>query len=744
MKKVCSLFLTIALIICMLPVYASADEVQLVNISIVHKQGESAAVRKNLAVIKSGEDLLFSGEDLAELGGFDYRIEKGKAYFTRGVKKVRVDLKASYMYPYDDHPGGSRYVFKEAVQQIDGVYYFPGTEILPWLNVTCFLHEDVLNIYTDSVSIWELVPEFTPEDFAFDFTACCKELGVSGKNLKARAYFQNEGISGVFFDMIPTIGEYLDYYELFDDVVQDLTAAEEAMKEFQEDAEDASYWMEIAEDADVVGELPDVFRVTGEVAKVFANNAVGFAFDMARYVKYFYTHNDTVLAALFSMELNSDLYGLPDTASAALVEIRENYSDYYAGIENKMMIAIGETALDGLVDTATGLYKFVVKLMGFAEATSPDWAEGVNRISSYDTIAAYCRRGYEKEINGTWISSVQDIRGLAYMYLYSCEQNWTAMKKYATKQGNLELAAKYEAKAKAAEEWQAKFLETAPAEQNDSHEYGEVTKLAKQEYTDRLREMFAELEYTEESKSISKGYIGYIGRDISEVVNDLGNDYVDEYWDGGHCYTYNDLGICFFFDDTYRFSATQVFSVYAWQDRDYGYGLSAQMTYPELVEAVAMFNTDTIPEPEGYHLYEDTSLPYIYSTQFVLDGLRYFIKWDDDPKANDSFLMSVSIPYTADENQAGDDADKSDDGNDVQLPLTEAEAYDLACTYWGYSEEDPDLYVIVKHNVEESGGLYYVYTLNWMVYSEDGSAGHLSTIDWLYINSETGECSDSL
>ena len=146
MKKVCSLFLTIALIICMLPVYASADEVQLVNISIVHKQGESAAVRKNLAVIKSGEDLLFSGEDLAELGGFDYRIEKGKAYFTRGVKKVRVDLKASHMYPYDNHPGGSRYVFKEAVQQIDGVYYFPGTEILPWLNVTCFLHEDVLNI----------------------------------------------------------------------------------------------------------------------------------------------------------------------------------------------------------------------------------------------------------------------------------------------------------------------------------------------------------------------------------------------------------------------------------------------------------------------------------------------------------------------------------------------------------------------------------------------------------------------
>ena len=682
MKKVCSLFLTIVLIICMLPVYASADEVQLVNISIVHKQGESAAVRKNLAVIKSGEDLLFSGEDLAELGGFDYRIEKGKAYFTRGVKMVRVDLKASHMYPYDDHPGGSRYVFKEAVQQIDGVYYFPGTEILPWLNVTCFLHEDVLNIYTDSVSIWELVPEFTPEDFAFDFTACCKELGVSGKYLKARAYLQDEGISGVVFDMIPFVGEYLDYYDLFEDVIQDLSAADEAVKTFQEGTKNVAYFVELAEDSNVLESMPREWQILGNVAKTLSNNAVQFSFDIARYVKYFYAHNEAILQALDSLRLTSDRTGLPEEAWLAIVQVQTNYSDYYAGVGDKMMVAMGEAALDGLLNTAKDIYMVAVKLLGFAESTSPDWAEGINRISSYDIIGKSSLRGYEEKINGTWISSVQDIRGLAYMYLYSCEQNWTAMKKYATKQGNLELAAKYEAKAKAAEEWQAKFLETAPAEQNDSHEYGEVTKLAKQEYTDRLREMFAQLEYGEEPKSISKGYIAYIGRDISEVVNDLGNDYVDEYWDGGHCYTYNDLGICFFFDDTYRFSATQVFSVYAWQDRDYGYGLSAQMTYPEIVEAVAMFNTDTIPEPEGYHLYEDTSLPYIYSTQFVLDGLQYYFEWDDDPKAKDAVLMSVSIPYTVEEQE-------SQNGNSI----SQEDAYDMACTYWDYSEDDPDLYL---------------------------------------------------
>lgn len=68
---------------------------------------------------------------------------------------------------------------------------------------------------------------------------------------------------------------------------------------------------------------------------------------------------------------------------------------------------------------------------------------------------------------------------------------------------------------------------------------------------------------------------------------------------------------------------------------------------------------------------------------------------------------------------------------------------DRLYAYWDCSEDDTDLYVVEQDSVMNDGVVYYVYSLSWMVYSDDGSPSHLSTIDWLYINSETGECSDS-
>jgi hypothetical protein len=502
MKRFISTLLIITLLFSLLPVCANANESQFVDIGINHKRSNMAGIHKTISVIEAGEELLFSGEDLAMLSGFKYWIEKGSAYFTRGMKMLRVDLSTSKLYPFEDIALVGKIGFAEKVQKIDGVYYFPGSEMLPWLNVTCFMLDGILNVHPDDVSIWEIIPQFAPEEFAFDFTACCKELGENGKYLKARAYLQDEGISGMFFDLVPVIGDYLDYYDLFEDALQDQSAAEEEMNDLLDNAEDVDYWMGIAEDYEVIEDLPDEIRVFGKAAKILANNSVSFIFELGTYVKYFYLHDENILSALFSMELNSNLYGLPDSATTALVGIREHYADYYAGIEHKMMVAIGETALDGLTDTATGLYKVAVTLLGFAEATSPDWAEGINRISSYDVISEYCLSGYKDMIDQTWMSSVRDLRSLAYMYLYACEQNWTAMANYAEKEGKLDLKAKYEANAEAAEEWQRTFMRTTPAEQNDSHEYGEANGGMKQEYTDKLKKMFAAISRSQSADAI--------------------------------------------------------------------------------------------------------------------------------------------------------------------------------------------------------------------------------------------------
>lgn len=487
MKRLIALLLAIILIAGVLPANVSATEQEFVNVQLILNEKP-----KQFKVIGNGSELMFSGQDLAAMGGYEYRIEKRSAYFTRGIKTIRVDLEKNELYPLEGISKLSVIELTEKVIQVDGVYYFPGSEMLPWLNVNCFMHDGQLNIQTDEVSIWELIPEFAPEDFEFDFTACCKELGVNSKYLKARAFFQDEGLTGMFFEMIPYVGDSMDYYDLFEDIIQDQSASEKEMEDLLQNSEDVSYWMELAEDFDVIEDLPDELRLFGVVADVLSNNAISFSFELASYVKHFSMHNENILAALHAMRVDygeSDLR-LPSAAEHALREIEENYTDYYSGIADKMVRAITETTLEGLMGVPSGLYKVAIKLVGFAEATSPDWDEGINRISSYDAIARYCIGTYEGIKEQSWASSIRSTCGLAYMYLYSCEQNWYAMAKYAEKEEKLALVEKYEAMAESAENWQRKFMKAESAAMNDSHEYEVVDGSMKQAYTNKLKKLF--------------------------------------------------------------------------------------------------------------------------------------------------------------------------------------------------------------------------------------------------------------
>lgn len=737
MKRWIALVLVCVFFINLLPFQAAAVEDDFVYISVVHDGREQSC-----KVIKDGAQLLFAGEELASFGGYTYSVDGDNAYFSRGMKTIRVNMARSSLIPYD----GTTYsenqkniTIKTSVRNIDGTYYFPGTQLLPWLSVKCSEEEGKLKITSDEITIWELLEEFNPDDYTFDFAKCCEDLGENSKWVKAWAGMQGFGFDTIL-GWLPSLGgnskEEHYYYDIFEDMLQDQTCSESSLDELMEDTEKFNQWMEWVEILEMEEELPDELRAMGVIFEVIGSAPVQFATELSFYLTTMEQDNQEKLNALKYIVLHGT--GFPQSMDAAAQTIIVEYEDRILGILGKGIDTLTDILKDLMGDFGGDIFEIALKVIDLPEMVSVEVSEEIRRVEFYDTIAKGSAAAYKEErdrLSDAAVSSmgIQNTRSMAYMYLYATEQNWRAMYDYAVHLGKYEFAEEYALRADATEEMAAKFLASTYAQLNDSPKYGDAEAQRKQEYTDRLKEMFAQLEYSEESKSISKGYIGYIGKDISEVVNDLGNDYVDEYWDGGHCYTYNDLGICFFFDDTYRFSATQVFSVYAWQDRDYGYGLSAQMTYPEIVEAVAIFNTDTIPEPEGYHLYDDTSLPYQYSTHFVLDGFQYYFDWDDDPKANDSVFMSVSIPYTVEEQEP-------QNGNS----MSQEDAYDMACAYWDYSEDEPDLYLNEGNSVEYDGTLYYVYSLSWMVYSEDGSPSHLSTIDWLYINSETGKCSDGL
>lgn len=489
MKRIVASLLSMILVICLFPVRTYAAEQEFVEIVIEHNYTD-----KQLSVIEIGENLLFSGEDLASLGYFEYRIEENIAYFTRGIKVLHVDMKKSRLYPYIGNTKVGEIKLTEKVMQIDGVYYFSGAEMLPWLNVTCNETEGKLCITADVLSIWEVVQDFDPDEFSFDLVDCCEELGVNSKYLKAAAYLHGKGISGVFWDVVPVLGTYVEYLELFEDIIQDNSSVDPAVEELLDNSEKVDYWMEIATEIDPDATYPNELQLLRSIASTLT--ALSDGIELAMYFTAICEHNDDVCNALLSMEVNGQKYGLPEEAITALVDVRYDYEDFSAAVGRKVASLGVDVVADKVADKATGMLNIALDLLGLAEITSPDWAEGVNRIDKYNAIASYCKNAYQSTLKTTKtisLSDVRDIRGLAFMYLYACEQNWQTMADYAAEKGQTDLQNKYSSIAASAEEWQGRFLAAAKAAVNDSHEYGDVAGSMKQSYSDSIKKVFGSI-----------------------------------------------------------------------------------------------------------------------------------------------------------------------------------------------------------------------------------------------------------
>lgn len=486
MKRMFIGLLALLLVFNLMNINISAAEIPILDIVVEHN-----GIVKNLSVVESGEDLLFTGTDLAALGGFDYEIIDGNAYFTRGMKKLRVNIKDSELFPFEDISLLQSIEFEEKIQQVEGEYYFSGAEMLPWLNVSCNLIEGRLDVDTDAFSIWEIVPEFNLESVAFDFVDCCQELGVSGKYVKAAAYMRGKGLDGMFWDIIPVLGGYVEYCDLFDDIMLDQSSTRKAFDELIALTGDSSYWMELVADSELKDIYSEEMKLLGKYSKILSATSLGA--ELALYFNAFNQHNENVLNVIYSMEVNAGVYDLPDDATTALVNTRINYTDFYSGLEQKLIMAVAEGTIDKLADKVTGPFSMALEIAELSEITGPDWAEGVNRIDAYKTISEYCLNVYENKKNDTAEEIIQDTRGMAYMYLYACEQNWITMAQYAEKNEKRELSDKYRAMANTAEKWQGKFMNTSMAQENDSH-------ARKEEYKESILRFFKEVELKKDEK----------------------------------------------------------------------------------------------------------------------------------------------------------------------------------------------------------------------------------------------------
>lgn len=505
MKRVIALFLTVALLMSVCPVHILASEDEFVGISIVLN-----GIEKQCRVIESGDELLFSGEDLAVFGGYTYRVDGDNAFFTRGQKTVRVNMARNILIPFDGtaySESNKNITLNTSVREKDGVYYFPGTQLLPWLSVNCSVKNGKLHIITDEVSIWDLVGEFNPEDYAFDFAECCEALGKDSKWVKAGAAFHGFGLETVF-GWLPSFGndsnDEHDYYDIFEEMLQDQTCSQTFVDDMMEDVGKINEWMDWAEAMKVKDELPDDWKAVGMVSDFVGSAPVELSVELGMYLSAMEMDNSEKLNAIKHIVLSGGDF--PDEMRAAAETIYLEYTDYILGILGKGIDVLyealkdltGEASYEAVKkmagELAGDVYEIALAVLDFPEMIEYDCTEGIRRVDCYSAIASESIKEYQEYKSVISDIGIQNTRSTAYLYLYAVEQNWRTMSDYALEKGFLEYAAEYRANADAAQEMASLFLNSAFSQVNDSPEYAAGEPRRKQGYTDKLKAMFANLE----------------------------------------------------------------------------------------------------------------------------------------------------------------------------------------------------------------------------------------------------------
>ena len=129
---------------------------------------------------------------------------------------------------------------------------------------------------------------------------------------------------------------------------------------------------------------------------------------------------------------------------------------------------------------------------------------------------------------------------------------------------------------------------------------------------------------------------------------------------------------------------------------------------------------------------EDTTINLGFETGNLIETWDFSVSYEDKKKI---LLDAYHSAFKAVEKQTH------------EQKISEDDAYQIACKYWDYTPGDVDEETGFDLSVsppslntdENTGKLYYYVMLRWWV--EDPNFPHASTVDWVYIDAETGACS---
>lgn len=427
MKKQLSLLLAAVLLLLMFPCPALAKETedsgpQLRRIYV--QQDELAPY----TVISQEGDLLFSGEDLSDITGFTYAQDGSTAVFTRGAKKVQVDLGKSLVKPMTNLSLGITPIpMESAVTELEGRYYFSGASLLPWLNVTCFVEDGKLFIFRDAVSMWD-TSSTNLRDSMFDFIEACEDMGLS-KNAYAwligTSYIKNQGSKIVYY--ASPYGEYKDYYNVFDKMFQNKEGISNDYFAIAADQKRIKTVYSFLEKCKVDNELPEELQ---SIFKINKNEfeVVSKAVDYLIYYQSFQEDNTEKLAMMQAVKGGFGIYD--QTARDAAKAIYREYTNFMEGITLRTLTdAVEKGVMKNL--PGGGYAKVILGVLDIVSAYSETCEKDIDKIRVYDALSLCALERYNQLKNQGTHAALEEARLNAQLYYYANSQEWKIMAAYA-------------------------------------------------------------------------------------------------------------------------------------------------------------------------------------------------------------------------------------------------------------------------------------------------------------------------
>ncbi len=446
-KRILSCFLIVIFIFSASSSVISAETPQGKNAddsTFVYACGE---VETLIRVYEDGNDILISTDDLTNLCNANTYCEDGFIFFERGAKIVKINIQTSELTCMDD---SNPIPLPSKVRETDYGYYVSCAGVVPWLNVKYTItDEGVLDFTPVALSFWDYYDSTNPVDYKFTIGKCADILNMDTKELKAIAYIDKK-FSGHVLSYIGYIAgvdhndyySYREYYQIFEDFLIDMTPIDQAYS----DIEEAYEFITQSEDALVfLAKL-----VEADVAAEYTVKSMRLYLKALCYKMLYEQDNSLKFDMLDSITANAKDTYAKDIASAA-EDVKITYSDRFIGF------------LQEIVNQSTGMIEDftsgeLIRDLGEVWLNITNNYPTVKRLWYYDDMRTagelICSYGYRDGSK----KAIRDYESHAAMLLYSSEQSFYAMAKYAKDNKDYEAHEALNKKALEAEKQYAKIL----------------------------------------------------------------------------------------------------------------------------------------------------------------------------------------------------------------------------------------------------------------------------------------------